>query len=371
MMLAAGCTATASVGGATPSPSPSPARPQLALVPLGQFSSPVWVGPAPGDRAHLFLAEKTGRVLMLDAQGRRQGVVLDLRKQISKGNEQGLLSIAFDPDFTSNHRFYAFFTDKSGTNVVVAYPLVNGVAGPPQQLLGLSQPYPNHNGGLLLFDGTGMLLVGTGDGGSAGDPDNRAQDLASPFGKLLRVDPRTGLGARGNPFPAYPRVWAVGLRNPLRASFDANGDLYLTDVGQNREEELDVVPPGHQRAANYGWSVYEGDLFFKRDELLTGGGEQIAPALAYPHEEGACSITGGQVYRGTALAFLRGSYVFGDYCVGRLWAVDRTHVGVTLRRELGVGVAGLQGFGSDADGELLVMSAENLYRLTAAPVSAR
>ena len=346
-------------------PSPTPSFPPLALRELAKFSSPVWVGPAPGDPTHLFLAEKTGRVLQLDANGRQQLLVLDLTKQVSRGNEQGLLSIAFDPAYPSNHRLYVDFTDRAGNTKVLAYTVAMGTAGAGQVLLSIVHPFANHNGGLLLFDRTGMLLVGTGDGGSVGDPANQAQDITSDLGKILRIDPRTGAGAVGNPFPQNPRVWALGLRNPWRFSFDANGDFYLGDVGQNHVEELDVVPPRDQSGANYGWSVYEGDKYYKKDQAVTVGA-LVMPALTYLHDDGGCSITGGEVYHGRALRFLQGSYIFGDFCAGRLWAVDRTPVGVTPLRELGVKIDGLMAFGHDLQGELLVLSAEGLYRLTGA-----
>lgn len=356
---------------ATPEVSPSP-TPTLtrtaeayALQPLGTFSSPVWVGPAPGDRDHLYLVEKTGRVLRLDPDGQKQGVVLDLSDQVSKGNEQGLLSIAFDPAYATNHRLYADWTDKDGNTQVTVHQVQDGVAGPGRVLLTVDQPYANHNGGLLLFDPTGMLLVGLGDGGSAGDPGNRAQDLSSDLGKILRIDPRTGLAAPGNPYPANPRVWALGLRNPWRFSFDSNGDLYLGDVGQSTTEELDVVPRAYQRGANYGWSVYEGELRFKPDEQFTPGGPLITPAWTYAHATGGCSITGGEVYRGRALPALYGKYVFGDYCAGKLLETTRTPTGVTEPLFLGVRVDGLQAFGHDLQGELLVLSADQLLRLTA------
>ena len=347
-----------------PSASPTVPPPKLALRELARFSSPVWVGPAPGDTEHVFLVEKTGRVLQLDANGRQQAVLLDLTKEISKGNEQGLLSIAFDPAYADNARLYADYTDKAGDTRVVAYTVRDGLATTPELLYSVRQPFSNHNGGQLLFDPTGMLLVGLGDGGSAGDPANRAQDLGSDLGKILRLDPKNGAAAPGNPYRQNPRVWALGLRNPWRFSFDTNGDLYLGDVGQSKYEELDVVPPQYQSGANYGWSVYEGDQRYKPDEHFTPGGPLIAPALTYLHEEGGCSITGGEVYRGRALRFLVGSYVFGDYCEGKLWAVERTPTGVTPYQELGVAVDGLQAFGHDLHGELLVLSAERLYRLT-------
>ncbi|MGZ6793185.1 MAG: PQQ-dependent sugar dehydrogenase, partial [Mycobacteriales bacterium] len=324
----------------TPSPTLTATAEAYALQPLGTFSSPVWVGPAPGDPDHLYLVEKTGRVLRLGPDGQKQGVVLDLSDRISKGNEQGLLSIAFDPAFATNHRMYADWTDKDGNTQVVAYPVQDGVAGPGQVLLTVDQPYANHNGGLLLFDPTGMLLVGMGDGGSAGDPGNRAQDLSSDLGKILRIDPRTGLGAPGNPYRANPRVWALGLRNPWRFSFDTNGDLYLGDVGQSTTEELDVVPRAYQRGANYGWSVYEGELRFKPDQQFTPGGPLITPAWTYAHSTGGCSITGGEVYHGTALPALEGSYVFGDYCAGKLLETTRTATGVAQPLSMGVRVDG-------------------------------
>ncbi len=349
---------------ASPTPTAAPTLPQLALKELASFTSPVWVGAAPGDSQHLFLVEKTGRLLQLDADGRQQAVLLDLRDQVSKGNEQGLLSVAFDPAYATNHRLYVDYTDAKGTTRVVAYTVTNGLAVNPQLLHSVEQPYSNHNGGLLLFDRTGMLLVGLGDGGSAGDPMNTAQDLSSDLGKILRLDPRTGAGAKGNPYPQNPRVWALGLRNPWRFSFAPNGDLYVGDVGQNKLEELDVVAPADQLGANYGWSVYEGNERFKKNEQFSTTGPTISPALTYLHADGGCSITGGEVYQGPALRFLAGKYIFGDYCAGKLWMVSRTPDGVTPLQDLGVKVDGLQAFGHDLTGELLVLSADKLYRLT-------
>jgi glucose/arabinose dehydrogenase len=199
----------------------------LALEQLGEFASPVWVGPAPGDPAHLYLALRSGTVLQLDPQGGRRGVLLDLKDQVSTGTEQGLLSIAFDPAYPRVPRLYVDFTDKDGNVRIVAYTVELGRAVRPQLLLTVPEPYENHNGGLILFDRTGMLLVGLGDGGNAGDPQNRAQDLQSLLGKILRIDPRTGGPAAGNPYPENRYVWALGLRNPWRFTFDAAGYLYV------------------------------------------------------------------------------------------------------------------------------------------------
>jgi glucose/arabinose dehydrogenase len=335
----------------------------VALQSLGTFSAPVWAGPVPDVPGHLFLAEKPGQVLELDDQGKQVRVVLDISDQVSHGSEQGLLSLAFDPAYARNHRLYLDYTAADGTTQVDAYVVTAGASVGPQRLLTVSHPYRNHNGGQLLFDRTGMLLVGIGDGGNAGDPQNRAQDLGSLLGKILRIDPRNGRPAAGNPYPGSPYVWALGLRNPWRFAFDTNGDLYLGDVGQNKVEELDVVPPAYQRGANYGWSVYEGDERFKDDAEFTPGGPLIAPALTYTHATGGCSITAGEVYRGRALPWLRGRFVFGDYCLGRVEAVARTRSGVGPPLDLGVKVEALQSFGHDAHGELLVLSMDTLYRL--------
>jgi hypothetical protein len=371
----AGSPTTPGPRGTTASPAPSSAAPTsaaptglpptLALEPLGQYASPVWVGPVPGDARYLFLVLKGGTVLQLDAQGQRIRTVLDLGDQVSTGGERGLLSMAFDPAYPRNGRIYVDYTDTAGDTQVVAYTVVRGKAVRPQRLLAVSQPYPNHNGGLLLFDRTGMLLVGMGDGGNAGDPENRAQDLTSLLGKILRVDPRTGNPAPGNPYPQSPYVWALGLRNPWRFSFDTNGDLYLGDVGQSHLEELDVVAPAQQAGANYGWSVYEGTVRFKEDREFTEGGPVIAPALTYSHAEGGCSITVGEVYRGADIPWLAGRFVYGDYCAGDLLAVRRTRTGVGPPVDLAVRAQALQAFGHDARGELLVLTVDTLSRLVA------
>lgn len=348
----------------TATPVPSTSEAPVALVKLGTFDGPVYAGPVPGDPGRLWVAERAGRIVEITPDGLKTAVVLDLTKQVTKGNEQGLLGFAFDPRFTTTRSFYVDYTDVDGNTRVVRYTWRGGDAVDPTPLLKEEQPYSNHNGGMLLFDRTGKLLVGLGDGGSAGDPGNRAQSLGSDLGKILRIDPATGAGLPDNPYPVNTRVWALGLRNPWRFSFDTNGDLYVGDVGQNKVEEVDVVAPSRQRGANYGWSVYEGDQVFRKDELLTLGGPLIAPAYTYLHaDEGGCSVTGGLVYHGKALPTLIGSYVFGDYCIGQLLGARRTPTGLTTPAKLGLRVAGLQAFGVDQDGELLVMSADSLYRL--------
>jgi glucose/arabinose dehydrogenase len=373
LLVTTACTGAGATPKATKSPTPTP-TPTVTPIPtssaapvtlqkLGTFESPVWAAPVPGDPAHLWLVEKAGRIVEITSAGLKTSVVLDLTKLVSKGNEQGLLSMAFDPRFAANKNFYVDYTDTNGRTRVVRYTLIDHEPHDPQPVLTEEQPYSNHNGGLLLFDRTGMLLVGLGDGGSAGDPAHRAQSLGSDLGKILRIDPSNGKGLADNPYPVNNRVWALGLRNPWRFSFDTNGDLYIGDVGQNKVEEIDVVSRKLQRGANYGWSVYEGDALFDKDELLTLGGPLIKPALTYAHSLGGCSVTGGVVYRGNALPDLRGTYVYGDYCDGKLMGTRRTAHGLTEPLPLGVRVGGLQAFGTDRAGELLVMSADTLYRL--------
>jgi glucose/arabinose dehydrogenase len=208
-----------------------------------------------------------------------------------------------------------------------------------------------------------MLLVGLGDGGNAGDPQNRAQDLQSMLGKILRIDPRTGGPAAGNPYPENLYVWALGLRNPWRFAFDASGWLYLGDAGQTQGEELDLVPPRLQRGANYGWSVYDGEQLFKSEEPVTPGGPLISPALLYPHVEGSCAITPGPVYSGRAIPALRGSLLYGDYCAGRLMSVTRVGARLGPPRDLDLRIKGVQGFGVDTHGEALVLTVDRLARL--------
>lgn len=365
----AGCTGSrAAVPPARPTPSPtpiataSPTSTLLKLQPLGTFPSPVWVGTAPGDTEHLYLAQRNGVVLQLSPEGVREGVVLDLSKLVSHGSERGLLSIAFDPGFHRNGRMYVDYTDSDGSTRVVAYTLVNDVAADPQALMTVAHPYANNNGGLLLFDRTGMLLVGTGDGGNAGDPQNRAQDLGSMLGKILRIDPATGGPAAGNPYPANRFVWALGLRNPAHGSFDAQGTLFLGDPGQTKLEELDVVPPDKQRGANYGWSAYEGDRVFK-NEPITPGGPFVSPALTYLHDTGGCSVIAGYVYEGHAIPALRGAFLYGDFCAGRLLAVRRVGSALGTPEDLETRAEGLQAFGTDLDGEPLVLTVDTLARL--------
>jgi glucose/arabinose dehydrogenase len=319
----------------------------------------------PGDDA-LYLAEKTGLVVALhDGETRR---VLDLTNQVSLGSEQGLLGITFSPD---GRRLYVDYTDTAGDTRVESYAMDGGTADPASRrdVLFVHQPFSNHNGGEVIFGPDGDLYVGLGDGGSGGDPLGNGQSLSTLLGKILRISPRSE-GARpyvippGNPFAQTsgdrPEIWAYGLRNPWRFSFDRQtGDLWIGDVGQSAWEEIDRQPAGSPGGVNYGWNVMEGD------HPYAGGPTQglERPVWEYPHTQGRCVVTGGFVYRGTEIPDLVGWYVFGDFCTGRLEAI-RIRGGNVEHRYLGPTVSNLSSFGQDASGELYAMSLSGpVYRL--------
>src|SRR6266542_5497685 len=236
-----------------------PNQQQLSVVPVARgLGALTAIASTPAEPRRLYAVEQSGRIRYL-VNGRVRGTFLDIRDRVVSGGEQGLLSVAFHPQYKSNHRFYVDYTDRNGDTRVVEFRSRNGVAikSSARQLLFVRQPYANHNGGELEFDGNGRLYVGMGDGGSAGDPGNRAQNPNDRLGKLLSIDPLRG-GARRS-------AVALGLRNPWRFSFDpANGDLYIADVGQGAWEEIDYMPRAQiGELANYGWDVFEGRARFE------------------------------------------------------------------------------------------------------------
>ena len=303
------------------------------------------IASTPAEPRRLYAVEQVGRIRFF-VNGKLGGTFLDLRDRVVSGGEQGLLSLAFHPAYARNHRFYVNYTDRSGNTRVVEFRSRNGrgVKSTARQLLFVRQPYANHNGGQLQFDSGGLLYVGMGDGGSAGDPGNRAQNMNQRLGKLLRVDPLK--------HGAQWQIVGLGLRNPWRFSFDrANGDLYIGDVGQGNWEEIDYRPRAQiSTLANYGWRVFEGRARYSNTAL--GPGQLVAPLDVYSHDEGGCSVTGGYVYRGRAVAAASGRYFFGDYCSGIVWSL-RVQDGraVDVRREA-FRVPSLTSFGEDAAGEL-------------------
>jgi glucose/arabinose dehydrogenase len=314
------------------------------------FDSPVHVTAPRGGGARLYVVEQEGRIRIVQ-NGRVTGTLLDIRSRVACCGEQGLLSVAFHPRFTRNGRYFVNYT--APANRVVEYRR----SRPVRTLLNLADPYSNHNGGQNMFGPDGRLYVGTGDAGAGGDPENRAQNLGSRFGKLLAIN----VDRRG----AQWQTVGFGLRNPWRFSFDrSTGDLYIGDVGQNSWEEVDFTPRRSPGVENYGWDVYEGRTRFE-DKAPTPGGRLVFPIAVYPLG-GHCAVIGGFVYRGRAVPSARGRYFYGDNCSGAVWSL-RVVGGRArgLRRE-SFRLQGLSGFGEDSRGELYAVTlGGQLYRLTA------
>ncbi len=348
--------------GGSPGTSPEPPVVALEEVP-GSYGQPVYVAAPPGDASRLFIVERTGAIRIVKDGEALDRPFLDVSNDVSLGYEQGLLSMAFDPDYAGSGLFYVNYTDRDGDTRVVRYRVSDDPdrADPSTatEILRVDQPYSNHNGGQLQFGPDGRLYVAMGDGGSAGDPDGRAQDPGSRLGKLLRIDVDAS--------PAQIEIWAVGLRNPWRFSFDREtGALWIGDVGQNSREEIDYLPPGHEAGANFGWNGYEGSEIYDQSTASQLDEDALTfPVSEYGRDLGI-SVTGGYVYRGSALPALRGFYLFGDFGSGNVWAM-RGPEGERYRLE---GVDGrvdqLSSFGEDADGELYVTSlAGSVYRIVA------
>jgi glucose/arabinose dehydrogenase len=322
------------------------------------FDSPVFATAAPGEPDRLYVVEQGGRIRILERDDDEltllDDVFLDISDRVSRGNEQGLLSAVFHPDYLSNGLFYVNYTDLKGDTHVLELRDFGAEAGPDEvrELLDVPQPYSNHNGGQLAFGPDGLLYVGMGDGGSGGDPENRAQDLSSRLGKMLRIDVDQP-GAEWEKF-------AYGLRNPWRFSFDrVTGDLWIGDVGQLKQEEIDrVSAPDLNKEFNFGWDVYEGSDIHE-DKPLTPGGILVEPLTEYSHDLG-CSVTGGYVYRGERVREQAwGRYFYGDYCSGRIWSLARSDGEVT-RRGHPFRVQNLTSFAEDLAGELYALSRDGV-----------
>jgi glucose/arabinose dehydrogenase len=368
-----------------PYPLVDPARVEVELVELvSGLQWPVAVTSSGDGSGRLFVVEQTGRIRIVADGELLQEPFLEITDRVwSVGNEQGLLGLAFHPDFSTTGVFFVNYTDLGGDTVVSSFRVSDeddNIAArfSEQQVLSIAQPYQNHNGGHLAFGPDGYLWIGTGDGGSAGDPDGNARNRQSLLGKMLRIEVDTGPGYLvpvDNPFVRLAgtrdEIWAIGLRNPWRYSFDrATGDLYIGDVGQNAWEEIDVEGAADPGGRDYGWNLAEGSRCF------TGGcntdGTSL-PAAEYNHGDG-CSVTGGYVYRGSRHPALAGIYIFADYCSGRIWALapgTRTGWGVA---QVGRTSGSISSFGEDDDGELYATGLEGtLYRVTGklAPRAAR
>jgi glucose/arabinose dehydrogenase len=373
-----------SPGAARPSPSPTlrgstnpplPSGPDaLALEPLAEgLDTPVGITYAPDGSGRLYVLERAGRVRVIEANGTlRPEPFVDLSARILSGGERGLLGIAFHPDYADNGRLFVHYSraGDGGTVVSELRAAADRRSADPeseQVLLQVTQPFANHNGGQLAFGPDGYLYVGLGDGGSGGDPFGNAQNTDVLLGKVLRLDvDRPPTGGRGyaipqdNPFApggirpdaGRPEIWAYGLRNPWRFSFDPEGgDLYIGDVGQGRWEEVDRQPGDSRGGENYGWAEMEGRHCYADD---CDQAPYVKPIAEYSHDLG-CSITGGYVYRGERQPELVGAYVFGDYCSGLVFTLQVDEGTVTPKVVLESGLS-ITAFGTDEDGEIYVAS---------------
>lgn len=331
------------------------------------FASPVHLTAPSGD-GRLFVVDQPGTIRIISDGTLLPDPFLDIRDRVQDGGERGLLSMAFHPDYASNGQFYVNYTDTNGNTRVERYlvsadPNIADVTS-AQLVLGVEQPFANHNGGQLAFAPDGMLWIGMGDGGGGGDPDGRAQDLSDLLGKLLRIDVDGGTPyaiPADNPFvgdvDARGEIWAYGVRNPWRFSFDAeNGDVYVADVGQQEYEEVNRVSIT-VGGVNYGWNTMEGKHCFLDPDCSASGLE--LPVLEYDHDDG-CSITGGHVYRGSALPEIAGHYFYGDYCGGwvRSFRIDGGIA--TDEEEWDFGdIGSVLSFGVDAAGEMYVLTRDD------------
>ena len=346
-------------------PPPPPLRLQTVISGLDR---PVFVAAPPGD-SRLFVVEQTGDIEIVEDGVKRSTPFLDLA--VTFDSEKGLLGLAFHPDYTDNGKFYVNYTIGSVSRIseftVSGDPdLAN--SGSERVLLQVTQPFTNHNGGMLAFDAQGYLLIAFGDGGGGGDPGNRAQNVNNLLGKILRIDvDNTSSGKQyaipaGNPYQnggGAPEVYVRGVRNPWRIAYDA-GNLYVADVGQDVREEVTVVRSGILAGANLGWRVWEGTRCYTGPCSVAGF---VFPQIEYSHPSG-CSVTGGLVYRGSAIPGLAGTYFYGDFCGGwiRSFRYENSVVGPeTLRTDLGT-VSQLSSFGFDGQGELYVTSLSGVVR---------
>ncbi len=358
-------------------PGPNLKAVQLKLAKIDGLAGPIAIAVRPDDDA-LYVAEKKGRVrrVVHGQTGAKTSVdatpVLDLSRLVSTGSEQGLLGLAFSKD---GAKIYVDYTDPAGDTQVVEYAFDDGKADLASRrvVLSVDQPFPNHNGGEVAFGPDGMLYIGLGDGGSEGDPNMVGQNLGTPLSKILRIDP-TPSGDNAytvppdNPFVGragvVPETYEWGLRNPWRFTWDReNGDLWIGDVGQDRWEEIDYRTAADAAGANFGWSLMDATHPFHGTNPPDG----VLPIVEYTHDNANCAVTGGYVYRGVGIPALRGTYVYGDYCSGKVWGLVQTDGKMVDQKELNVGAShAIFSFGEDAAGELYLLAADGLYRIKAA-----
>ena len=389
----------ASCGGSSPSPA-SPSSPStpagscaaggivqgtpglIATRLVAGLSSPLDLQSAPGDRGRLFVVEQAGRIRVIRSNALVATPFLDISARISSGGERGLLGLAFHPQYASNGRFYANYTDRSGDTRISEFraPSPGGDtadAASERELMFVRQPFSNHNGGGLAFGPDGFLYIGLGDGGSGGDPQGNAQNLGTRLGKMLRIDvngatpfgvpPDNPLVGRAG---ALPEIWAWGLRNPWRFSFDrGTGDLYIGDVGQGALEEIDVSLASRRGGENYGWNTMEGSRCYSPSSGCNTSGLTL-PVTDYGRSDGF-SVTGGVVYRGCRMPGYAGQYFYADYGSGMIRSFRLDAGRATDPRDWTATISGTSrairnpsSFGVDADGEIYIVDYDGeIYRI--------
>ncbi|HEX6575147.1 MAG TPA: PQQ-dependent sugar dehydrogenase [Gemmatimonadaceae bacterium] len=353
---------------------PAPAK-KNASVPQGaasirlqqvaeQFRSPVYLTAPTGD-PRLFIVEQAGRIRIVKNGNVVGTPFLDIADRVRSGGEQGLLSMAFHPDYRNNGLFFVNFTDREGDTHIERFKVSSNPdvadAASAKLILKIDQPYSNHNGGLVMFGPDGMLYIGMGDGGSGGDPRRNGQNRDALLGKILRINvSRTEPYSipEGNPFRnggGRPEIWAVGMRNPWRFAFDrATGMLYIADVGQNEWEEVNVEPAS-RAGLNYGWNIMEGTHCYRDDSCDRSG--LTMPKVEFNHVGNNCSVTGGFVYRGRAIPALAGTYFYSDYCGGWLKSFKFANGAVSEQKTWSIpNIGHVVSFGEDSSGELYILS---------------
>jgi glucose/arabinose dehydrogenase len=347
---------------------------RVTLQKVGDFDQPDYVTQPPGGQ-DLYVVEQSGIVRIVRGGQVLSKPAIDISDEVTDAGEQGLLSIAFPPDFQRSRVVYAYFTGTDQDQHVFRYSVrPDGTfdEASAREILHMADFASNHNGGSLVFGPDGYLYIGTGDGGLEGDPHRNGQDLGSLLGKLLRIKPSTAGGPpytipADNPFRnrpgARPAIYSYGLRNPWRFSFDAKtGALIIGDVGQNTLEEVDYVPQGGGRGANFGWSAFEGTDRFNTDQTAPNA---VPPIFEYSHDHG-CSITGGYIVRDRTLSALYGRYIYADFCAGDLHSLVPAIPHARDDRSLGLHVSSPSSFGEDEDGHIYVTSLDGpVYRLVA------
>ena len=356
----------------TPEPDVSALNLELEMVADG-LKQPVLATHAGDGSGRLFIVEKGGTILTLGEDGAQPQPFLDITGRVgSSSSEQGLLGLAFDPDFAATGRFFVYYTDRNGDTVISRFQAsddrATGDPGSEVVLLTQDQPAGNHNGGMLAFGPDGYLYAGLGDGGGAGDRYDNGQNLGTILGTIIRLDVSgdQAVVPVDNPLvsqdSARPEIWAYGLRNPWRFSFDrATGDLWIADVGQNQWEEINFQPAGDPGGENYGWPITEGTHCYGSDTCDTAG--LTMPVAEYEHGPG-CSVSGGYVYRGAQQPAMQGIYFYGDYCSGQIWGLAAGADGQWQDAQLLDSDAQISAFGETESGELLVVDyGGTIYRL--------